>query len=659
VRVRLSAFLCGLLAAISLCAFAAPASLAATYEVGPGKAYANINDVPWESLLAGDTVLIHWRTTPYKEKWVICRQGTPSAPITVRGVAGPNGELPVIDGNGATTRAALNYWNETRGVIKIGGANVPADTTPRYITIENLDIRSARPPYTFSAADGSTQAYVNHASAIYVEKGESITVRNCAIHDGGNGLFVASGDAAVSRDILVEGCDIYDNGIEGSYYHHNVYTEAVGITFQYNRFGPPRAGCPGNNLKDRSAGLVVRYNWVEGGNRQLDLVEGEGTTLVTSDPRYRATHVYGNVLMEPDAAGNRQVVHYGGDGANAAIYRKGTLYFYNNTVVSRRTDRTTLFRLSTNEERCDARNNVFYVAAAGNTLALLDGAGVLDLSRNWFKPGWVNCFGTLTGTVNNDATSVQGASPGFADEAGQDYRLAPGAACVNAGGPLSANVLPANDVTRQYVRHQSSEARQGDGLIDIGAYELQRGAPAPADLSVTTAALPGGTVGVAYSATLAAAGGVTPYVWSITVGGLPAGLSLNPQTGAISGTPTGAGAASFTVGVTDAQNPADSATATLSINVAQAPLAITTTSLPSARRLKAYSQTLQASGGVKPYSWSLTAGSLPPGLTLNSATGTVSGTPTSRGTWTFTILAQDSQTPKASNSRAFSLAVNR
>src|SRR3954468_22697045 len=80
--------------------------LAATFAVGPGQRYAAIGAVPWESLEAGDTVLIYWRTNVYHEKWVICRQGTLAAPITVRGVPGPQGELPVIDGDGATTRAA-------------------------------------------------------------------------------------------------------------------------------------------------------------------------------------------------------------------------------------------------------------------------------------------------------------------------------------------------------------------------------------------------------------------------------------------------------------------------------------------------------------------------------------------------------------------------
>ncbi len=444
---------------------------ATVYEVGPGKPYASIGLVPWESLQAGDTVLIYWRSTPYNEKFVLCRQGTSAAPITVRGVPGANGELPILDGNGATTRPQLNYWNQNRGVIKIGGANTPPDTTPQYIVIENLDIRSARPPYTYTATNGAVQTYLNNASAIYIEKAENIIVRNCIMHDCGNGFFVASSDSLASRNILVEGCYIYDNGISGSLFEHNNYTAAIGITFQYNRFGPLRTGCPGNNFKDRSAGLVVRYNWIEGGNRQLDLVDGEDSSLIRNDPRYRETFVYGNVLIEPDAAGNRQITHYGGDSGTTANYRKGTLYFYNNTIISTRTDRTTLFRLSTNSETCDFRNNIAYVTAAGNTLALVDADGVLNLTHNWFKPGYISTFGTLTGTINNDGTSVTGSSPGFVNEAAQDYKLTALSNCINNGTTLHPNAVAANNVTRQYVKHQAGQDRVASGAFDIGAYE--------------------------------------------------------------------------------------------------------------------------------------------------------------------------------------------
>jgi len=75
---------------------------AATYAVGPGQPYATPSAVPWESLQPGDVVQIQWRSTPYTDKWVICRQGTAAAPIVVRGVVGPNGERPIIEGSGAT-----------------------------------------------------------------------------------------------------------------------------------------------------------------------------------------------------------------------------------------------------------------------------------------------------------------------------------------------------------------------------------------------------------------------------------------------------------------------------------------------------------------------------------------------------------------------------
>ena len=347
----------------------------------------------------GDTIRIHWREEPYRDKWVICRQGTAAQPITLMGVAGPNGQRPVIDGNGATTRLALNYWNEPRGVIKIGGASVPADTTPTHIIIDGLEIRSGRPPYSFTDDTGSSQSYSSNAAAIYVEKGDHITIRNCHLHDCGNGLFVASS----ASDVLVEANHLADNGNTGSIYHHNSYTEAAGITFQYNRYGPLRSGAGGNNLKDRSAGTVIRYNWIEGGNRQLDLVDAEGSNDLQQDPRYRSTFVYGNVLIEPDDSGNRQIIHYGGDSGNTSAYRKGTLYLHHNTIVSTREGRSTLIRISTNDETVDCRNNIIFVTADGDQLELLSNAGTLNLSNNWLKPDAVDSFdsgytGSITGS---------------------------------------------------------------------------------------------------------------------------------------------------------------------------------------------------------------------------------------------------------------------
>jgi hypothetical protein len=451
------------------------AARATIYEVGDGQAYASIGAVPWESLAAGDEVRIHWRATPYQEKWVIAAQGTAADPVVVRGIPAPDGALPVIDGNGATTRQQLDYWSETRGVIKIGGSSNPPNVMPRHVVIENLEIRSARPPYSFTDDGGSTVSYPNNAAAIYVEKGEHITVRGCTLHDCGNGLFVASSDATASRDILIEHCHIYDNGNVGSIYEHNTYTAAIGITYQFNRFGPLRAGAGGNSLKDRSAGLVVRYNWLEGGNRQFDLVDAEDSSQIESDPSYRETFVYGNVVIESEETGNRQILHYGGDSGVTGQYRKGRLYFYHNTVIATRSAGMTLLRLSTNDETCDARNNLLWVTGSGSSFAYLDSTGVLDISHNLLKPGWMAASSGLAGTLNDDGTSVETGDPVFIESAAQDFRLAGGSPGVNAATGLPAAVLPAHVATWQYVRHQALGARPMLDPPDIGAFEFLPG----------------------------------------------------------------------------------------------------------------------------------------------------------------------------------------
>jgi hypothetical protein len=457
------------LAVMALTSIGALPAFATDFDVGPGQPFAAIGDVPWEGLTAGDHVLIHWRSTPYKEKWVVNAVGTVGSPIVIRGLPGPAGQRPVIDGDGAVTRLALDYWNEERGVIKVGGSSIPRDGVPTHIVIEGLEIRSGRPPYTFTDDAGVVRTYADNAASIYVEKAQHLVVRDCELHDSGNGMFSGDFDG-VTQDLLIEHDSIHDNGIDSSAFEHNTYTAAIGIVYQFNRFGPLRPGADGNNLKDRSAGLVVRYNWIEGGNRQLDLVEADSQTLV-DDPGYHKTFVYGNVLIEPDGAGNSQIGHYGGDGGDASTYRKGTLYFYGNTLVSTRSGNTTLLRLSTNDESADARDNILYVTAQGDRLAMLDATGQLTLRHNWTKPGWVDSHGTLVGTIDDDGSGVEGASPEFVDELGQDYHLQGTSGAVDAGTALHPDVLPDHPLDRQYVKHLLDEPRPVDATLDIGAFE--------------------------------------------------------------------------------------------------------------------------------------------------------------------------------------------
>lgn len=444
---------------------------AATYEVGPGRELTAIGQVPWESLQPGDKVLIHARPEPYREKFVLCRAGTSNAPITVRGVADATGRLPVIDGADATTRTNLSWWGEVRGVIKIGGARVPADTMPAHIVLENLDVCGGLKTNLFTSTQGEKLNYRRNAAAVYVEKCEHLVIRNCRLHDCGNGLFISSNDDRASRDILVEGCYIHDNGNPGSGMEHNIYTAAIGIVFQNNRLGPLRPGCPGNNLKDRSAGLVVRYNWIEGGNKELDLVDAQDSALIREDARYHETYVYGNVLLKLPRDGHAFLVNYGGDGDKLSEFRKGTLYFFNNTIVYYRIG-AVLFRLSSKDEHCDFRNNIVHLATGRGKPIMLEQHGRLALSHNWFSGNYGTlAFKNARGMVSDDQTSIAGTAPGFVNLKEKDFRLTANSPCRNVASPTP------RPVTREYLAHQSSTLRPDDGQLDIGAFEFQTKPP--------------------------------------------------------------------------------------------------------------------------------------------------------------------------------------
>jgi hypothetical protein len=176
-------------------------------------------------------------------------------------------------------------------------------------------------------------------------------------------------------------------------------------------------------------------------------------------------------------------------------------------------------------------------------------------------------------------------------------------------------------------------------------------------LAITASTLAAGTDGAAYSQTLHASGGTPAYTWSITSGSLPAGLTLSASSGVISGTPTAGGTFTFTAAVSDSGSPVQTKSVPLTITITSNQLAITTSTLAAGTDGAAYSQTLHASGGTPAYTWSITSGSLPAGLTLSASSGVISGTPTASGTYSFTALATDSGSPVQTKSAALSITV--
>ncbi len=174
-------------------------------------------------------------------------------------------------------------------------------------------------------------------------------------------------------------------------------------------------------------------------------------------------------------------------------------------------------------------------------------------------------------------------------------------------------------------------------------------------ITLTPATLPTPTVGTAYSQTLAGSGGAAAYTFSLASGTLPAWATLSPS-GVLSGTPTSITAATFTVRATDANG----CSGTLSYTVT--PVCPTVTITPAALAQgtvgTAYSQTLSATGGTAPYSaWTVTAGTLPAGLTLNASTGVVSGTPTATASPATTITVRVNDANGCQGTRAITLQV--
>lgn len=150
---------------------------------------------------------------------------------------------------------------------------------------------------------------------------------------------------------------------------------------------------------------------------------------------------------------------------------------------------------------------------------------------------------------------------------------------------------------------------------------------------------PDGVIGIAYSHTIpGSGGGGAPFTFAITSGALPPGLTIAAATGIISGTPTTAGGYAFTVRITDSGGGQASVGCSITI---LPPLSIVCGSPPNGKLTAAYSHTFPVTGGNPPYTFAIISGALPPGLTLGTSTGTVTGTPTLGGVYTFQVRVTD------------------
>ena len=179
----------------------------------------------------------------------------------------------------------------------------------------------------------------------------------------------------------------------------------------------------------------------------------------------------------------------------------------------------------------------------------------------------------------------------------------------------------------------------------------------PAPRLVLSKKVPKVTEGQYYDQAIKLTGGVSPYSWTIVSGQLPTGLSFSD--GQIYGEATKQGSQSIVVSVVDSATPSHKATAKIKVSVGPAPkLKIETKKLSVAKVGVYYYAVLTASGGVPTYSWTITKGVAPPGITFDSS-GEIYGMPTKKGHYKLTVTVSDSATPSPHRaSKAYAFAVS-
>ena len=424
--------------------------------------------MPWLTLVPCDQVHVYYSTTPYRDIVFLSSRGAANRWITIKGIPGPNGELPILDGVNAVMpkNTGANEWVDSTGLIIINRpdgnlVNRSGSYKPGYIHISGLKFQNARPPAKVTKINGIASAWDAFSAGITINGAEQVAITGCEFKDNGLGVFANStGDELVqTRNLLLKGNYFRGNSNTNSFSEHNAYTEGVGTVYEDNYFAPPKADSYGDNIKDRSAGIIFRNNYIEGGANLIALrdpdsnksheakqVDFWGEMMVAS------AFVYNNTLVTrnyPDS-----IIGHGDGPYSTQQIRYGNLYFYSNRVVSTvdnvaywengqyyENQAVALFDLINTTApggatTVVAQNNLFYATsrtagATGANLALFYWQGKAN-----FQSNWVNRFqnvreggggGTLApgskfdGTGLGGLTATPSVSPGFIDQAGGNY----------------------------------------------------------------------------------------------------------------------------------------------------------------------------------------------------------------------------------------------
>lgn len=445
--------------------------LPAEFHIGAGQQYTTVASMPWHLAAAGSTVFIHYQAAPFAGKILLPNRGTAALPIRLVGVKGAGGERPIIDGNNAAPPPlSTPYDSETSGasedsgLIVIERANgMSSSFKPGYIEISGLELKNAHSDFSYTRqTGGAANTWSSAGGAIYLRGAEHVTVRDCVIHHCSNGIVTNQGGSEernLVRDLLVSHCHFHSNGKSGSYFGRNLETQAAGVTLQFSKLDAPLSGSNVENVRDLSAGFVARCNYITGGGSQFTFDEPYGSVpLLTADPNWGVTHVWGNVLRN-FGNGSGNVIHFGGSQLAGAR----VLHFHHNTVHCQNDYSRNVLDIREADESAFATNNI--IRSIGVTeFRLNSGGGSVAFGKNLAQTGYITQSG-----ASGIANLVSMASMGFVDEANGDYHLAAGSAALDAAATLPAG---APTIYAQYYPDALGVLRHRAGAADdIGAFE--------------------------------------------------------------------------------------------------------------------------------------------------------------------------------------------
>lgn len=243
---------------------------------------------------------------------------------------------------------------------------------------------------------------------------------------------------------------------------------------------------------------------------------------------------------------------------------------------------------------------------------------------------------SLVATVSSaNGEPVQGGRVAFAPPGiGASAVLTGNPATIQANGQASVTAS-ANNLSGSYNVNANTS-----GALAVATFALTNATCTPITVNPVNPTLPNGRAGTMYSQTFTQTGGGGAATFTISAGALPNGVMLAGG-GLLSGAPIVNGTFGFTIRATAANNCFGERAYTLVIQPPCPALTVTPATLANGFVGTAYNQMLTASGGTAPYTFTVTHGSLPAGLTLDATSGVVTGTPTTAGTSNFTVTGTD------------------